>query len=105
MHIELSGYVVVAYTIRGIKDEFALTFAADEFSSPDTDGEVDDSSGKLIYRGVWNASEENVLTQLTYAATPDAIIEKTWRISAFGDEELHDPRVIEDHIVIEFVED
>ena len=104
MYIELNGYVVVAYTIQGSDDEFALTFAADEFSSPDSDGEVDPSTSPAVYRGVWNASEENVLTQLTFAATRGGVTEKSWHISAFGDEILHNPRVVEDHISITFVD-
>lgn len=104
MHIELNGYVVVAYTVKGTKDEFALTFAADEFSSPDSDGEVDTTSTPAVYRGVWNASEENVLTQLSFVATRGGITEKSWHISAFGDEILQDPRVVEDRITLEFID-
>jgi len=105
MDIELSGYVVVAYAIKGADERFALTFEAEEFSSPDSDGGFDNSSGELMYRGVWNGSEENVLVQLTFAATRDGITERSWTISAFGDEVLIDPNVEEDRITAKFIDD
>lgn len=104
MDIELGGYVVVAYGIEGSDEEFALTFDAEEFSSPDSDGGFDDSSGELIYRGVWNGSEENVLVQLTFTANRDGITERSWTISAFGDEVLINPKVVKDRTTAAFIE-
>lgn len=104
MEMELSGFVTVAYNIRGADEEFALTFDAEEFSSPDSDGGFDNSSGEMVYRGVWNGSEENVLVQLTFTATRDGITERSWTISAFGDEVLIDPRVADDRISAKFIE-
>ena len=104
MHVELSGFVVVTYTIQGTKDEFALTFPADEFSSPDSDGGFDNSSGALVYRGVWIAYEESIQVRFSFTATRDGITEKTWHISAGGDQPLHHTRVAEDRMTVEFVE-
>jgi len=104
MHIELSGFVVIAYTIRGTKDELALTFPADEFSSPDSASGFDNSSGELVYRGVWNAFEENVFVRLSITATRDGLTEKTWHISGGSDDPLNRARVAEDRITADFVE-
>lgn len=105
MHIELSGFVVVTYTIEGTKDDLALTFAADEFSSPAAKSGFDNTSGELRYRGVWNASEENVLVRLSFAATSDGFTEKTWEIVSTDACALKNPKVAEDRITVEFVED
>lgn len=105
MHIELSGFVVVAYTIKGTRDELALTFPADEFSSPDSSSGFDNTSGELTYRGVWNAAEESVLVRLSFTATRDGFTAKTWEIVAGGTEALLNPKVAEDRMTVEFVED
>lgn len=105
MHIELSGFVVVTYTIRGTEDELALTFTADEFSSPAAKTGFDNTSGELRYRGVWNAAEENVLVRLSFTATRDGFTEKSWEIVAEDEGELKNPKVADDRITVEFVED
>lgn len=104
MEIELSGYVLVAYTVQGNDEKFVLMFDSIEFSSQDNESGFDHSSGEPVYRGVWNGAEENLLVQLTLAVTRDGITEKSWTINPFGDQILQNLQIAEDHIDARLVE-
>ncbi|MCZ2495719.1 hypothetical protein GN316_03010 [Xylophilus sp. Kf1] len=103
MRFELNGYVVVSYRIRGSDDVQALTFAADEFSGIDTHNGLVEGP-EPVYRGVWAATEENIVVRLTLVATRDEIREKVWEISPVR-EMLDNPCVDDDRIHFEFVEE
>ncbi|QHJ00517.1 hypothetical protein GT347_22590 [Xylophilus rhododendri] len=104
MRFQLNGSVEVTYKIRGDSTLLGLYFDAEEFSGIDISNGFVEEDGELVYRGVWDAVEENIQLKLHVVAVRGGLREKRWEIlPSRGD--LVEPAIGADRITAEFVED
>lgn len=103
MRFQLNGSVEVTFKIRGEKSVLCMFFDAEDFSRIDVDEAFSLENGETVYRGLFDAVEDNIQVRLRVVALRRGFREKVWEVLTIR-QNVVDLAIGSDQITFEFLE-